>query len=60
MEEALRGLADRLDIDAGELIHPCRVALSGQAVSPDLFWVIVFLGKKKASERLRAPAEIKR
>ena len=57
VEEALRGLADRLEIDAGELIHPCRVALSGQAVSPDLFWVIVFLGKKKASERLRAAAE---
>ncbi|MBN2183950.1 MAG: glutamate--tRNA ligase [Candidatus Krumholzibacteriota bacterium] len=59
VEEALRGLADRLDIDAGELIHPCRVALSGQAVSPDLFWVIIFLGKKKASERLRAAANPK-
>ncbi len=56
VEEALRALADRLDIDAGELIHPCRVALTGQSVSPDIFWIIVFLGKAKAIERLRAAA----
>ncbi len=56
VEEALRGLADKMDIDAGELIHPCRVALTGKAVSPDLFWVIVFLGKAKAVERLRTAA----
>ncbi len=60
VEEALRGLADRLDIDAGELIHPCRVALSGQSVSPDIFWVILLLGKKKATERLRAAAILKK
>jgi len=56
VEEALRSLADRLEIDAGELIHPCRVALTGQSVSPDIFWIIVFLGKAKAAERLRAAA----
>lgn len=53
VEETLRELADRLDTDAGELIHPCRVALTGMSVSPDIFWVIVFLGKNKAIERLR-------
>ncbi|MBN2069885.1 MAG: glutamate--tRNA ligase [Candidatus Krumholzibacteriota bacterium] len=53
VEETIRSLADRLEIEAGDIIHPCRVALTGQAVSPDIFWVILFLGKKKACERLR-------
>ncbi|MBN1163687.1 MAG: glutamate--tRNA ligase, partial [Candidatus Krumholzibacteriota bacterium] len=58
VEEALRGLADRLELEAGELIHPCRVALTGGTVSPDIFWVIVLLGKAKTVERLRAAAAI--
>ncbi len=54
VEETLRGLADRLTIEAGELIHPSRVALTGKTVSPDIFWVIVLLGKAKTIERLRS------
>jgi glutamyl-tRNA synthetase len=54
VEETLRALADRLGLEAGELIHPCRVALTGKTVSPDIFWVIVLLGKAKTVERLRA------
>ncbi len=57
IEETLRSLADRLELDAGELIHPCRVALCGQKVSPDIFQVIFLLGKIKSIERLRAVAE---
>jgi len=56
VEEVLRDLADRLKIEAGELIHPCRVALTGKTVSPDIFWVIVLLGKPKTVERLRDAA----
>lgn len=58
VEEALRGLADRLGIEAGELIHPCRVALTGSPVSPGIFEVIVLLGKAKTVERLRAAAAL--
>ncbi|MCK4235727.1 MAG: glutamate--tRNA ligase, partial [Candidatus Krumholzibacteria bacterium] len=58
VEEALRALADRLDVQAGELIHPCRVALTGSTVSPDIFWVIVLLGKAKTVERLRLAASL--
>jgi len=54
VEEAVRGLADRLGVQAGELIHPCRVALTGGTVSPDIFHVIIGLGKEKSVERLRA------
>jgi nondiscriminating glutamyl-tRNA synthetase len=56
VEEAVRGLADRMNIQAGELIHPCRVALTGKTVSPDIFQVIIGLGKAKAIERLRNAA----
>ena len=58
VEEKMRSLADRLGIEAGELIHPCRVALTGQKVSPDIFWVIVLLGKAKTVERLRAATRL--
>ena len=58
VEEALRALADRLDIEAGELIHPCRVALTGSTVSPGIFEVIILLGKAKTVERLRGAASL--
>jgi glutamyl/glutaminyl-tRNA synthetase len=56
VEAAVRGLADTLEIKAGELIHPCRVALTGDDVSPDIFAVICLLGRSKSVERLRAAA----
>jgi len=58
VEETLRALADRLSIESGELIHPSRVALTGRTVSPDIFWVIVLLGKAKTVERLRSAAAL--
>ena len=58
VEEALRGLADRTGLQAGELIHPCRVALTGKTVSPDIFHVIIALGKSKSIERLRKAADM--
>jgi glutamyl-tRNA synthetase len=58
VEETLRALADRLGLESGELIHPCRVALTGKTVSPDIFWVVVLLGKSKTVERLRAAASL--
>jgi glutamyl-tRNA synthetase len=56
IEDTLRALADRLGIEAGELIHPARVALTGGTVSPDIFQVILLLGKAKTVERLRTAA----
>jgi glutamyl/glutaminyl-tRNA synthetase len=58
VEEDLRSLADRLGLESGELIHPCRVALTGKTVSPDIFWVVILLGKSKTVERLRAAAAL--
>jgi nondiscriminating glutamyl-tRNA synthetase len=58
VEETVRGLAEKLELQAGELIHPCRVALTGRTVSPDIFHVIIALGKSKSIERLRRAADI--
>jgi len=52
LEAVLRALAERLDVGAGKLIHPLRVALTGQASSPGIFDVLVLLGRERAMERL--------
>ncbi len=54
LEAALRGLADEHGLGAGRLIHPLRVALTGQAVSPGIFEVLRFLGRDLALVRIRA------
>ena len=40
IEEAVRDLADKLGVKAGDLIHPCRVALTGQSRSAGIFEVM--------------------
>jgi glutamyl/glutaminyl-tRNA synthetase len=52
IEQAARDLAEKRGIKAAEIIHPCRVALTGDTVSPDLFSVIHLLGRAKSVERL--------
>jgi glutamyl-tRNA synthetase len=58
VETALRGLAERLGLKAGALIHPARVSLTGQKVSPGIFDVFFLLGRMKSVERLRRGADI--
>ena len=53
LEQALKGLATELGIKAGPLIHPCRVALSGQAVGPSLYHMLEVLGRDRALGRLQ-------
>ena len=52
LERALRGLAAELGVGAGRLIHPLRVALTGQAVSPGIFDVLYHLGKDLSLDRI--------
>ncbi len=56
IERSTRALADELGVNAADLIHPCRVAITGQGVSPDLFSVIHLIGRDKSVERLRKAA----
>lgn len=57
LEDALRGLAKELGIGAGRLIHPLRVALTGQAVSPGIFDVLYFLGRDLSLDRIGSALE---
>ncbi|MGH7443340.1 MAG: glutamate--tRNA ligase, partial [Longimicrobiales bacterium] len=52
LEAALRAVAERLGVGAGKLIHPLRVALLGQGVSPGIFEVAVVLGHDQVLARL--------
>ncbi len=56
IERVTRELADELGVSAADLIHPCRVAVTGQGVSPDIFSVIHLIGQEKSVERLRQAA----
>lgn len=52
VEKAYRNLSTELGINAGEIIHPTRLALSGRTVGPGLFEIMVLLGKEKTLQRL--------
>ena len=54
LEDRLRGLAEELGVGAGKLIHPLRVAVTGMAVSPGIFEVLVVMGRERTLERMGA------
>src|SRR3989338_8531640 len=56
IEEKSRALMKELGMSGKEFIHPCRVALTGRAVSPGFFETVALLGKTKAVERLKKAA----
>ncbi len=56
-EKLLRDLAAEKNMKAGALINGARVALTGQAVAPGLFAVMMALGKEKTVKRLKAVRE---
>ncbi|MGI9953361.1 glutamate--tRNA ligase [Moorellaceae bacterium AZ2] len=51
-EKAYRDLAAELNIPAGQLIHPTRLAVSGRTMGPGLFEILELLGKEKVIARL--------
>lgn len=53
LETAVRGLSEELGVKAGVLMNPARVAITGQAVAPGLFDVMILLGREKTVTRLR-------
>ena len=56
IEQALRALAERLDLSPRKAFHPIRVAITGSTVSPGLFESLELLGKEVALRRLSAAA----
>jgi glutamyl-tRNA synthetase len=59
-EKTLRSLAEEKGAKAGLLINAARVALTGQAVAPGLFDVMVTLGRDRVVARLKRGAEFLR
>jgi glutamyl-tRNA synthetase len=56
VEAAIRALVAEQQLDAKELIHPARVAVTGRSVSPPLFEVMSVLGRDKVLRRLEYAA----
>ncbi len=54
--EVFDAVAKNLDIKRAELIHPCRLALTGVTVGPGLFELVQVLGPQETVARLRQVA----
>ncbi|MDA0312182.1 MAG: glutamate--tRNA ligase [Gemmatimonadetes bacterium] len=54
LEGSLRGLAERLEVGAGKVIHPLRVAITGRMASAGIFEVLVLLGREQSMRRVAA------
>ncbi|MCK5147431.1 glutamate--tRNA ligase [bacterium] len=52
LEDVLRNLAEELEVGAGKLIHPVRLAVSGLGNTPGIFEVLVLLGRESVIRRL--------
>ena len=52
-EGAVKQLAEELDIKAGDIIHPCRLALTGQTRSAGMWEVMEMIGAPRVVSRLR-------
>jgi glutamyl-tRNA synthetase len=57
IEQALRALADKLELKPREAFQPIRVAVTGSKVSPGLFESIELLGRERSLERIRRARE---
>jgi glutamyl-tRNA synthetase len=53
IEQALRSLAQELEIKPAELIHPARMSVSGRTVGPSIFELLEALGRERVLRRLQ-------
>jgi glutamyl-tRNA synthetase len=54
LEEALRALAEQLELKPGQLFGALRVAITGRTVAPPLFETMAALGKQRGLARIAA------
>ena len=52
-ENALNKIAEELNIGKGKLIHPLRLAVSGQSTGPGIFDILFILGKDEVIKRIK-------
>ncbi len=60
IEAMARGLAEEMEIGAGKLFQPLRLALTGSSASPGIFDVLVLLGRERSLERIGKAVNILR
>ena len=53
IESTLRTCADELDVKAGRLIHPVRMALTNAKAGPSLFALVEVMGRQRSLAHLR-------
>ncbi|MBM4174594.1 MAG: glutamate--tRNA ligase [Ignavibacteria bacterium] len=51
-EKALTIVAEELGVGKGKLIHPLRLAVSGQSTGPGMFDLLIILGKNEVVNRI--------
>jgi glutamyl-tRNA synthetase len=54
VEEALRGVVERLDVKPRDVFQPIRVAITGTTVSPGIFESVAALGREETLARIDA------
>ena len=54
VEEALRGVVERLEVKPSEVFQPIRVAITGTTVSPGIFESVAALGREETVARIDA------
>ena len=52
LEAALKETAKALGVKAGVLVHPCRLAVTGNTAGPSLYHLLEVLGKEKVMVRI--------
>ena len=52
LEAALKAVAGELGVKAGVLVHPVRLACTGNPSGPSLYHLLEVLGKDKAMQRI--------
>jgi glutamyl-tRNA synthetase len=57
LELIIRRFATVQKLNAGQVIHPLRLVLTGRSSSPGIFEIIEILGKEKTLRRLKRAAE---
>jgi glutamyl-tRNA synthetase len=51
-EHALAKVSEELNVSKGKLIHPLRLAVSGQSIGPGMFDLLFILGKDEVVKRI--------
>jgi glutamyl-tRNA synthetase len=52
LEQALKSLATQLGVKVGVLVHPTRLATTGNSAGPSLYHLLEVVGKKKVLKRI--------